>query len=134
MIEEAVRGKNMIPRYLTGQTSVDGQTNERTQHDYHTDFRFEGEDLIVDSSNVMNFDFGWGFSWKTPALTILVDLALEMAWFKRNESVEDSQFGLELGPNLVLELRGNTLPTPTDLNMKWYAEGKPASGQVTEKY
>lgn len=94
---------NLIPGYITGYTTVDRQTKERIQHDFHTTFRFEGEDLVIDSSNAEFHNFGWNFGWKSPAVTILVDLALEMGWFKGKESPDGPKYGLKLGPNLVME-------------------------------
>lgn len=53
---------------------------------------------------------------------------------QEKDNRDDPQFVLELGPNLVMEFRGNSLITPPDQKMKWDKDGKPASGEVTDKY
>ena len=64
-------------------------------------------------------DFGIKFRWKSPFFVIQIDLALEMGWFKRkNPPASDPRFDLELGPNLVVELRDEVLPTPPDLKYR----------------
>ena len=128
---------NLIPGYVTGYTSVDGKTNECIRYDFHTHFRFEGNDLVIDSTGVEFHDFGWDFNWKSPVFTMLVDLALEMGWFKRKKTPDDhddARFDLDLGPNLVMELRGDSLPTPTDMKFKFDADGKRSDTNVTDKY
>ena len=129
--------QNLIPGYVTGYTTVDAQKNERTQHDFHSHFKFEGDDLVIDSRGVEFHDFGWTNDWKAPAVTILIELALEMGWFKRRTTPydpSDARFDLDLGPNLMMELRGNALPTPRDLKFKWDADGSRGQAIITDRY
>ena len=53
--------QNLIPGYVTGYTTVDAQKNERIQHDFHSYFKFDGDDSVIDSSGVVFHDFGWTF-------------------------------------------------------------------------
>ena len=63
---------------------------------------------------------------------IRIVLALEMGWFKRKVPPPvDLRLALELGPNLVMELRDGVLPTPGDLKYKWNADGTGGEGEVT---
>ena len=103
--------KNMVPGYITGYTNADGK-----QLNFYITYRLEGEDLVVDGTNIEYHDFGRIFRWKSPILMIRIDLALDMGWFKRkNPPPDDPRFGLELGPNPIMELRDGTLPTSGDL-------------------
>ena len=123
---------NLVPGYATGYTTSGGE-----QHDFHTHFRFEGNDLVIDSTGVEFHDFGWGYNWKSPAFTVQLDLALEMGWFKKKttpDDHDDPRFDLDLGPNLVMELRGNDLPTPTDMKWKFDEDGKRSEVNVYDKY
>ena len=64
-----------------------------------------------------------------------MDLALEMGWFKRKDPPPaDPRDAFELGPNLMMELRGKSLPTEADLRYQWDKNGKPVQGQVTDSY
>ena len=86
---------NMIPGYITGYTTVDGETNKGIS----THFRFQGEDLVIDSSGVVFYDFAWDYYWKSPGFKVLSDLALEMVWFKRKatpDDHDDARFDLDL--------------------------------------
>ena len=122
--------KNMIPGYVTGYTNESGEKKE-----FFPTYRFKGEDLVVDGTNIEYHDFGRVFRWKSPLLMIRIDLALEMGWFKRKEPApSDPRFALELGPNLVMELRNYLLPTPGDLRYSYGPDGSPAQGQVTDTY
>ena len=47
---------------------------------------------------------------------------------------DDPRLALELGPNLVMELRDGVLPTPGDLKYKWNADGTGGEGEVTHMY
>ena len=126
--------KNMVPGYLTGYTTIDGQTKEHIQHDFHTIYKFEGEDLVIDNSGIVYHDFGQVYN-KSPSFTVHMDLALEMGWFKRKDPPPaDPRDAFELGPNLMMELRGNSLPTEADLRYQWDKNGKPVQGQVTDSY
>ena len=80
-------------------------------------------------------DFGRSLRWKSPSFVIRIDLALEMGWFKRkNPPPDDPRYSLELGPNLVLELRDGVLPTPGDLRYKRNKDGTGGEAQVTDTY
>ena len=51
------------------------------------------------------------------------DLALEMGWFKKKvPPPDDPWYSLELGPNLVMELRDDIFPTSGDLKYSWDAD------------
>ena len=122
--------KNTRPDWDTGSTDQAGK-----RHDFHLTYRFEGQDLVIDGSNVEYHDFGQTFSWYSPAFTLRIDLALEMGWFRlRNPPPSDPRFGLELGPNLVLELRGDKIPIPDDLKYKWNKDGTPSNQSVIETF
>ena len=122
--------KNMRPGWNTGRTDEAGK-----RHDFHLTYRFEGEDLVIDGSNVEYHDFGQQFRWNSPSFTLRIYLALEMGWFKRKDPLpSDPRFALELGPNLVLELRGDTIPIPDDLKYKWSEDGTPSNLIVTETF
>ena len=122
--------KNMVPGYITGYTNASGK-----QRNFHITYRFEGEDLVVNGSNIQYQDFGIQFRWKSPFLVIRIDLALEMGWFKRkNPPASDPRFDLELGPNLVMELRDEVLLTPPDLKYRWGSNGSGSQVQITHTY
>ena len=122
--------KNMVPSYITGYTASSGK-----QRNFYINYKFEGEDVVVDGTDVEFHDFGRDYRWKSPFFVIRSDLALEMGWFKRkNPPPDDPRFGLELGPNLVMELRDGVLPTPGDLRYKWDADGTGGEAQVTDTY
>ena len=122
--------KNMRPDWDIGRTDAAGK-----QHDYHLSYRFEGEDMVIDGSKVEYHDFGQTFSWYSPAFTLRIDLALEMGWFKRkNPPPSDPRLGLELGPNLVLEVRGDKIPIPNDLKCKWSKDGTPSDRTLIETF
>ena len=66
---------------------------------------------------------------------IRIVLALEMGWFKRKVPPPvDLRLALELGPNLVMELRDGVLPTPGDLKYKWDADETGGEAEVTQTY
>ena len=122
--------KNLIPGWITGFTDAAGRDKK-----FHITYRFEGEDLVIDGSDVQYYDFGEQFRWKSPFLAIRIDLAIELGWFKwKNPPSSDPRFNLELGPNLVIELREDKLPIPTDLKYKWNADGSAGSKQVNDTY
>ena len=81
------------------ETAVQGGrfTNEQGKHTY-VKFRWEGEDLIIDNTNVCHCDLD------TPAITIYTKLALKMGWLRKISS------GLILGPNLQQEFMGDQIP------------------------
>ena len=53
--------------------------------------------------------------WKAPAILLNKKLAIEMGWFQPDTSETNPQFAVKLGPNLVTELRGDTVPPSTDI-------------------
>ena len=122
--------KIMTPGYITGYTNPDGE-----KKNFYPTFRFEGEDLVIDGKDIEYHDFGRVFRWKSPFLGLRIDLALEMGWFKRKDPApDDPRYALELGPNLVMELRDDALPTPGDLRYSYGPDGGAAQGQVTHAY
>ena len=81
------------------ETAVQGGrfTNDRGKHTY-VKFRWEGDDLIIDNTNVCHCDLD------TPAITIYTKLALKMGWLRKIDT------GLILGPNLQQEFMGDQIP------------------------
>ena len=81
------------------ETAVQGGrfANEQVKHTY-VKFRWEGEDLIIDNTNVCHCDLD------TPYLVIYTKLALKMGWLRKINS------GLILGPNLQQEFIGDQIP------------------------
>ena len=81
------------------ETAVQGGrfTNDQGKH---TDvkFRWEGEDLIIDNTNVCHCKND------TPAIAIYTKLGLKMGWLRKISS------GLILGPNLQQEFVGDQMP------------------------
>ena len=81
------------------ETAIQGGrfTNDQGKHTY-VKFKWEGEDLLIDNTNVCHCGN------KTPALTIYTKLALKMGWLRKISS------GLILGPNLQQEFLGDQIP------------------------
>jgi len=81
------------------ETAIQGGrfTNDQGKHTY-VKFRWEGDDLLIDNTNVCHCGSD------TPALTIYTKLALKMGWLHKLDS------GLILGPNLQQELMGDQIP------------------------
>ena len=81
------------------ETAVQGGqfTNDQGKHTY-VKFRWEGEDLLIDNTNVSHCGND------TPSLTIYTKLALKMGWLRKISS------GLILGPNLQQEFMGDQIP------------------------
>ena len=71
--------------------------NDQGKHMYVM-FRWEGEDLLIDNTNVCHC------KTDTPALYIYTKLALKMGWLRKISS------GLILGPNLQQEFMGDQIP------------------------
>ena len=84
------------------ETAIQGGrfTNDQGKHTY-VKFKWEGEDLIIDNTNVCHCGN------KTPVLTIYTKLALKMGWLRKIDS------GLILGPNLQQEFLGDQVPNLT---------------------
>ena len=53
---------------------------------------------------------------------------------EENPLPDDPRFSLDLGPNLVMELRDGILPTPGDLRYKWDSDGTGGEAQVMDTY
>ena len=70
---------------------------EQGKHTY-VKFRWEGEDLIIDNTDVCHCDLD------TPSIVIYTTLALKMGWLHKINS------GLILGPNLQQECIGDQIP------------------------
>ena len=120
----------MIPGYITGYTNSSGK-----KKNFHITYRFEEEDLVIDGADIEYHNFGRAFRWKSPILMIRIDLALEMGWFKRKDPPpDDPRYALKLGPNLVMELRDDLLPTPGDLRYRYDENGDNSDVQVTHAY
>jgi len=81
------------------ETAVQGGrfTNDQGKHNY-VKFRWEGDDLIIDNTNVCHCDLD------TPAITIYTKLALKMGRLRKIDT------GLILGPNLQQEFMGDQIP------------------------
>ena len=72
-------------------------TNDQGKHTY-VKFRWEGDDPIIDNTNVCHCDLD------TPAITIYTKLALKLGWLRKIDT------GLILGPNLQQEFMGDQIP------------------------
>ena len=81
------------------ETAIQGGrfVNDQGKHMY-VKFRWEGEDLLIDNTNVCHC------KTDTPALYIYTKLALKMGWLRKISS------GLILGPNLHQEFMGDQIP------------------------
>jgi len=89
------------------ETAVQGGrfTNAQGKHKY-VKFRWEGEDLLIDNTNVCHCDTD------TPGLDIYTKLAVKMGWLRKINS------GWILGPNLQQEFIGDQIPDMTK-NSNW---------------
>ena len=89
------------------ETAIQGGTflNDQGKHTY-IKFRWEGDDLIIDNTNVCHC------STDTPGLSLYTKLALKMGWLRKISS------GLILGPNLQQEFMGDQIPNMTK-NSDW---------------
>ena len=85
------------------ETAVQGGrfANEQAKHTY-VKFRWEGEDLIIDNTNVCHCD------QDTPSIVIYTKLALKMGWLRKISS------GLILGPNSPQKFIGDQIPDMKD--------------------
>jgi len=85
------------------ETAVQGGrfTNDQGKHTY-VKFRWEGEDLIIDNTNVCHCDLD------TPSIVIYT----KMGWLRKIHT------GLILGPNLQQEFMGDQIPDMKK-NSKW---------------
>jgi len=81
------------------ETTIQGGrfTNDQGKHTY-VKFRWEGEDLIMDNTNVCHCDND------RPAIATYTKLALKMGWLRKIDT------GLILGPNLQQEFMGDQIP------------------------
>ena len=80
-------------------------TNDQGKHNY-VKFLWEGEDLLIDNTNVCHCDD------ETPGIDINTKLALKMGWLRKVDS------GCLLGPNLQQEFMGDQIPDMTK-NSDW---------------
>ena len=117
--------KDLQPNREFGKTRVNNGVS--THYPYYPKFKVEDKDVIIDSSNVEFHDFGGDFDtvdvWKAPAIFLNKKLALEMGWFEIDTNESNTQFAVRLGANLVMELRGDTLPHSSDIKAKFDANG-----------
>ena len=81
------------------ETAIQGGrfVNDQSKHTY-VKFRWEGDDLIIDNTNVCHC------KTDTPGLSLYTKLALKMGWLRKISS------GLILGPNLQQEFMGDQIP------------------------
>ena len=81
------------------ETAIQGGrfTNDQGKHTY-VKFRWEGDDLLIDNTNVCHC------KTDTPALYIYTKLAVKMGWLRKISS------GLILGPNLRQDFMGDQIP------------------------
>ena len=84
------------------ETAIQGGrfVNDQGKHTY-VKFKWEGEDLLIDTTNVCHC------KTDTPALYIYTKLALKMGWLRKISS------GLILGPNLQQDFMGDQIPNMT---------------------
>ena len=87
--------------------------NTNTDKAYYPEMRFEGKDVLLDSSKVEKHDFGRGnditpLGWLAPGFAVNKQLALEMGWFVEKYN-SNPQVAIRLGPNLVMEPHGYIL-------------------------
>ena len=57
-----------------------------------------------------------------------------MGWFENDPSETNPQFVVKLGPNLFMELRGDTLPPSSDIKTKFNQNGDLAASQYKKAY
>ena len=57
-----------------------------------------------------------------------------MGWFKEDPAVADPQFAVKMGPNIVMETRGNVIPYSSDIKVKWTSKGTPGATEYPQKY
>ena len=57
--------KNLVPGNSTGYTNSSGK-----RRNFHITYRFEGEDLVIDGSNIEYQDFGRPGLWKSPLFVV----------------------------------------------------------------
>ena len=84
------------------ETAIQGGrfVNDQGKHTY-VKFKWEGEDLLIDNTNVCHC------KTDTPALYIYTKLAIKMGWLRKISS------GLILGPNLQQDFMGDQIPNMT---------------------
>ena len=116
-----------------GLTSVDSQKNVSTHYPFYVEYRVEDKDVIIDASNVEFHDFGRHrlnkpTGWKSPCECIHKKLAFEMGWVEEDPAVADPQFAVKMGPNIVMETRGNFIPYSSDI-----ITGYPGSHRIPSK-
>lgn len=112
--------------------------NVSTHYTYYPKFKVVDNDVVLDCSDVEFHDFGRNLygvdGWKSPAILLNKKLAIEMGWFQPDTSETNPQFAVKLGPNLVMELRDDTLPPSSDIKTKFNQNGDLAASQYKQRY
>jgi len=75
----------------------------------HLNFKWEGNDFVIDTTNVYLQKTKTSTTKYHPAFYINKYFALEMGWF-----VEKGEDTYDLGPNLVMEVHNDEMPVPVD--------------------
>jgi len=126
--------KKYIEKDLDDDKTTGYTTGSGVNRHFYPIFQFEGDDLVIDSSNVELHDFGWSdyfySSYKSPSIFIHKQLGLDMGWFEE-VSNSNAQFRVKPGPNLIMELRGNGIPSPDDMRISY---GPNARNNVYDRY
>ena len=109
-----------------------------TPYTYYPTFKAVDKDVVLDCSYVEFHDFGRNLydidGWKAPAILLNKNLAIEMGWFEDDPSETNPQLAIKLGPNLVMELRGDTLPPSSDIKTKFNQNGDLPASQYKKAY
>ena len=112
--------------------------NVSTHYTYYPKFKAVDNDIVLDCSDVEFHDFGRNLSgvdgWKSPAILLNKRLAIKMRWFENDPSETNPQFAVKLGSNLVMELRGDTLPSSSEIKTKFNQNGDLAASQYKKAY
>ena len=109
-----------------------------TDKAYFPEMGVDGEDVILDSSNVEKHEFGRGLDslplgWLAPGFAVNRHLAIEMGWFVEHAS-DNPQLAIALGPNLVIEPHGYLKPNTTDIETRWDSGGKTVADTYRTQY
>ena len=115
-------------------SSKDSRTNPmlgNANKTYFTEFKVDGNDIILDSGKIETHDFDRGrdgtpLSWLVPGFAINKKLALSIGWFQEKAS-SNPQAAIKPGPNLVIEPRGYLKPNSMDIRTRWNGIGTPTN-------
>ena len=112
--------------------------NSNTKKAYFTEFKVDGDDIILNSSKIETHDFGRGdittpLGWLSPAIAVNKQLALAMGWIEET-SDSNAQFAIKLGPNLIMEPRGYLKPNSTDIRTRWDSSKSASNVLHADKY